>query len=86
MLLASVSILMPAIVRIPLRFIEANALVGFVLIDLCVLAPVAFDTVKNRRLHPAFGWGVLLIVASQPLSFLLGSTHVWTRFATWLLT
>jgi len=86
MLLASVSILMPAIVRIPLRFIQGNALVGFGLIDLCVLAPVVFDTVKNRRLHPAFGWGALLILASQPLSFLLGATHVWTRFATWLLT
>jgi hypothetical protein len=86
MLLASVSILMPAIVRIPLPFIRANVLVGFGLIDLCVLAPVAFDTIENRRLHPAFGWGALLIVASQPLSFLLGSTHVWTRFASWVLT
>jgi len=86
MLLASVSILMPAIVRIPLRFIQGSALVGFGLIDLCVPAPVVFDTIKNRRLHPAFGWGALLIVASQPLSFLLGATHVWTRFATWRLT
>ncbi len=86
MLLASVSILMPAIVRIPVRFIQTNLLVGFGLIDVCVLVPVVFDTIKNRRLHPAFGWGALLIVASQPLSFLLGSTHVWTRFASWLLT
>lgn len=86
MLLASVSILQPAIVRIPLRFIQTNPLVSFVVIDLCVLAPVAFDTIKNRRLHPAFGWGALLILASQPLSFLVGATHVWTRFATWLLT
>ena len=85
MLLACVSILMPAIVRIPLRFM-ANPLVSFGLLDLCVLVPVAFDTIRNRRLHPAFGWGALLIVASHPLSFLLGATHVWTRFATWLLT
>ena len=82
MLFASVSILQPAIVRLPLRFIQTNPLVSFGLLDLCVLAPVAFDTIKNRRLHPAFGWGALLIVASQPLSFLLGATHVWTRFAT----
>lgn len=86
MLLASVSILQPAIARLPLRFIQTNPLVSFCLLDLCVLAPVAFDTIKNRRLHPAFGWGALLIVASQPLSFLLGATHEWTRFATWLLT
>lgn len=86
MLLASVSILQPAIVRLPLRFIQTNPLVSLVLIDLCVLAPVVFDTIKNRKLQPAFGWGALLILASQPLSFLLGATHVWTRFATWLLT
>lgn len=86
MLLACVSILMPAIIRIPLRFIEASALVGFALIDLCVLAYVGVDTVRNRRLHPAFGWGALLIIASQPLSFLFGATPVWARFATWLLT
>jgi hypothetical protein len=86
MVLATVSILLPAIVRIPLRFIQGDALVGFCLIDLCVLAPLVYDTIKNRRLHPAFGWGALLIVASQPLSFLVGATHVWTRFATWLLT
>src|SRR6185437_3461209 len=65
MLLASLSILMPAIVRIPLSFIQKNVLVGFGLIDMCVLAPVFFDTIKNRRLHPAFGWSALLIVASQ---------------------
>lgn len=82
MLLPSVSILQPAIVRLPLRFIQTNVLMGFLLIDLCVLTPVVFDTIKNRRLHPAFGWGALLIVASQPLSFMLGATPVCTRFAT----
>lgn len=86
MLLASVSLLFPAIVRLPLSFLKGNILIAFSLMGLCVLVPVVVDTVRNRRLHPAFGWGMLLIVASQPLSLMLGSTHVWKRFAIWLLT
>jgi len=86
MMLASVGILAAAIARIPLEFIETGGpLVFFGLTDLCVLACVVFDTVKNRRLHPAFGWGILLIVASQPLRLMLTGTAVWMRFATWLI-
>jgi hypothetical protein len=86
MLLAAVSLLTPAIARIPLHFIEAGGpLVFFGLTDLCVLACVVFDTVKHRRLHPAFLWGALLIVASHPLRLLLAGTDVWMRFATWLV-
>lgn len=86
MLLAAVSLLPPAIARIPLQFIATGGpLVFFGLADLCVLACVVFDTVKYRRLHPAFLWGTLLIVASQPLRLLLSSTDVWMRFAASLV-
>jgi hypothetical protein len=85
MLLASVGILGAAISRIPIGFIETGGpLTFFGLTDLCVLACVVFDTVKNRRLHPAFGWGILFIVASQPLRLMLTDTAVWMQFATWL--
>lgn len=86
MLLAAVNLLTPAIARIPLHFIETGgALAFFGLTDLCVLACVVFDTVRHRRLHPAFLWGTLLIVASQPLRLLLAGTDVWMRFAGWLV-
>lgn len=86
MLLATLSILTAAIARIPLQFIQTGGLpVFFGLTDVCILACVAFDTVKHRRLHPAFGWGGLLIVASQPLRFLLAGTPAWTDFAGWLV-
>jgi len=50
MLLAAVNLLTPAIARIPLQFIETGGpLVFFGLNDMCVLACVAFDTIKNRR-------------------------------------
>ena len=85
MLLASVGILAAAIARIPIEFIATGGpLVFFGLTDLCVLICVVFDTVKNRRLHPAFGWGILFIVASQPLRLMLTGTAVWMQFATWL--
>lgn len=87
MLLAAVNLLTPAIARIPLSFIETGGpLVFFGLTDLCVLACVAFDTYKNRRLHPVFLWGTLLIIASQPLRIILAGTDAWMRFATWLVS
>lgn len=86
MLLAAVNLLPPAIVRIPLHFIETGGpLVFFGLTDLCLLACVAFDTAKNRRLHPVFLWGALLFVASQPLRLMLAGTDLWLRFATALV-
>jgi hypothetical protein len=86
MLLAAVNLLTPAIARIPLQFIETGGpLVFFGLTDMCVLACVAFDTIKNRRLHPVFVWGMLLIVASQPLRLMLAGTDAWMQFATWLV-
>ena len=86
MLLAAVNLLAPAISRIPLHLIEAGGpLAFFGLTDLCLLACVGFDTIKNRRLHPAFLWGALLIIASQPLRLMLSGTDIWLRFATMLV-
>ena len=86
MLLAAVNLLTPAIARIPLHFIQTGGpLVFFGLTDLCLLACVAYDSVKNRRLHPAFLWGALLIIVSQPLRLMLSGTDAWMRFATMLV-
>jgi hypothetical protein len=86
MLIAAVNLLAPAIARIPLHFIEVGGpLAFFGLTDLCLLACVGFDTIKNRRLHPAFLWGTLLVIASQPLRLMLSGTDIWLRFATMLV-
>lgn len=85
MLLASLGILTAAIARIPLAFIHnGGILLYFGLTDLVVLAFVAYDTWKSRRLHPAFGWGALLILASCPLRMMLAGTHAWMQFALWV--
>jgi hypothetical protein len=79
-------LLAPAIARIPLQFIETGGpLVFFGLTDLCALACIAFDTIRNRRLHPAYLWGALLVIASQPLRLMLAGTNAWMQFATWLV-
>ena len=86
MLLAAVNMLAPAIARIPLNFIaNGGALAFFGLTDLCLLAFVAFDTIRHRRLHPAFLWGTVFIIAMQPLRIGLATTDVWLRFATALV-
>lgn len=86
MLLATLSLLTPAIARIPLEVIHAGGPpVFFGLTDLLVLACVAYDTARNRRLHPAFGWGALFFLVSQPARILLAGTAAWMQFATWLV-
>jgi hypothetical protein len=86
MLVAALSLLSAAIARIPLHFIAVGGPLVFLgLTDMCVLACVVFDIARNRRLHPAFLWGTLLLVVSQPLRLILAGTDTWMRFAAWLI-
>jgi hypothetical protein len=86
MLLAAVNLLVPAIARIPLNFIQQGGpLAFFGLADLLLLGCVAFDTVKHRRLHPAFLWGTLFIIVAQPLRLIFAGTALWLKIATVLV-
>jgi hypothetical protein len=86
MLLAAMNLLPPAIARIPLAFITNNGPLAFYgLTDLCLLGFVAFDTIRHRRLHPAFIWGSLLLIVLQPLRLLLAGTDAWLSFAAALV-
>lgn len=85
MVLASCSLLLPAIGRIPLPFIMAGGLWGLVgLTEITPLACIFYDTVKHRRLHPAFAWGGAAILFAFPAFVLIGSTNVWLNFSTWV--
>jgi len=87
MLLAAINLLTPAIARIPLSFIiNGGPLAFFGLTDLCLLVAVAFDTVKNRRLHPAFLWGSIFLIVMQPLRLVLAGTNAWMTFAAALVS
>lgn len=84
MLLASMSLLTAAITRIPIEFLQGKLVTDFSITILVALACVAWDTIRNRRLHPAFGWGALLIVVSWPLRLAVSGTRAWLDIATLL--
>jgi hypothetical protein len=86
MLLASLGIVTAAVARIPLDFLQAGGLPAFFAVtDLLLIGCIAFDSVKNRRMHPAFIAGIAFIVGSQVARFLVAGTPQWTRFAQWLV-
>jgi uncharacterized membrane protein YozB (DUF420 family) len=85
MLLSCIGILTAAIARVPIPPFHSAGIPAFFLTTIAlVIACVAYDTIRNRRLHPAFGWGALLIIVSWPLRLLLSGTAAWLSFATWL--
>jgi uncharacterized membrane protein YidH (DUF202 family) len=86
MLLAAINLLTPAIARIPLGLIvNGGPLAFFGLTDLVLLGFVAFDTIRHRRLHPAFLWGGLFLILMQPLRLVLAPTDAWINFAAALV-
>ena len=85
MLLSCVGLLTAAIARVPVGIIHDRGIVGyFSLTILGVIACAAYDTLRHRRLHPAFGWGAGLVILSWPLRLFLAGTPQWMQFATWL--
>jgi len=86
MLLANLSILTAAIARIPVAFIhDGGLMMYFGLKILLIILFVVYDSLRNRRLHPAFGWGAAFVIISLPLRLWVIGTPTWMRFATWLV-
>lgn len=86
MLLAMLGILTPGFARLPVDAIRDGGLpVFFGGMLLIVAIVVVADTVRNRRLHPAFGWGVAFLAASVPLRIALAGTDAWAAFAQRLI-
>lgn len=79
MLLATVSMLAPAVARIVLLFTH-SPVAQFVALYACVLIFVVIDTARHRRLHPAFGWGAALIIGSFQGIYYVVQTSGWMRF------
>jgi hypothetical protein len=84
MLLATISILAAAIARLPFAIMKAGPPAFFGLTDLFVVACILYDLITLRRVHRATALAALLIIASQPLRLMIGGTHAWLAFATWL--
>ncbi len=83
MLLATISLLTAAVARLP-GVVGTGPLVFAPLTDVFVVACLVYDRLARGRVHPAFLWGGLFLIASQPLRLWIGSTEAWLDFATWL--
>ena len=86
MVLAMLSLLGPALTRLPLPFVpNHNVLVAIILSISCLLLCVLTDTFRNRRLHPAFGWGGALSIGSIFIVGAFAQSSVWTRLVRYVL-
>jgi hypothetical protein len=86
MLLATLGIMTPAVARLPIDTLKQVGLPAFFSVTVfCVLVVVAIDTLRNRRLHPAFAWGGAFLVTSIPFRVFLSRTEAWAAFARWLI-
>jgi hypothetical protein len=84
MLLAYISIIVPAIARLPnvLALLGPAGTFGLSLVFLLVAG--IYDFVSRRRVHKVYLWGGALIVASVPLRLFIAGTGAWRTFAEYL--
>jgi hypothetical protein len=84
MLLATLAMLTPAVARLPfLR--DGGPPAFFAFTDVIILGCIAFDTARNRRVHPAFIAGLIFIIVAQLGRLPLSQTGAWMSFAKWLV-
>jgi len=91
MVLACCSILFPALGRIPTSastvLFDALGFWGLVaLAEVPPLTCILYDTIKHRRLHPAFGWGGIALMVSFPTFLLVAASDSWLKSLSWLLS
>ena len=84
MLLGTCCMLPSAFSRIPLGFDGNFAILA--MFDLFVAACILIDTLRNRRLHPAFAWGGALTLGALNLAYAGAYTLPWIHFATRLVS
>jgi hypothetical protein len=84
MTLAMLTVIGPAVVRLPGiddQNIPAAIVVNILLVLICAVA----DAIRNRRLHPAFGWGAALVIGSIFVMAPLAQTQWWIHLVRRLL-
>lgn len=72
MLMATLALLPPALGRIAIHFVpdDREPITKLALLAGCVVFVVLIDSLKLRRLHPAFGWGIALLLAVNYATYL----------------
>ena len=86
MLVATLSLLPPAIARVALQFPPLPVLpIAFGGTALVIVAAMGLDRATLHRLHPATLWGSLFVILSLPGRLLIASTQAWKDLAAWLI-
>lgn len=83
MLLATISLLPPAMTRFP--FGHARLPVALVALLCFLLAGPVYDRKTRGRVSPAFKWGGLLILVSTAFRPVIGNSGGWHVLAHWLV-
>jgi hypothetical protein len=85
MMIATCAILPAAFARWPFAFVQQSGLfAAFALADLGVVLLLVYDLATRGRPHAATVLGGLLLIASHPLRFVIGTTAAWLTFAQWI--
>ena len=82
MLLATLSLLPPAVSRWPVADTHP-ALVAVPMLVFLAAAPVS-DLLRHRRPHPVTLWGGVAYLVSIPVRFAVAATPAWHHLARWL--
>jgi hypothetical protein len=85
MIVATVTILTPALARIFLLFNTKLIIFKALGVQLAILLIcMAYDFFARKRVNSAYVWGTLAFVAFIPLSIFIGGTSAWLSLAHWI--
>jgi hypothetical protein len=93
MILATSSLIIPALARTVTQAVSGMGLVGvpgvvgaLVLLDVFLVALAVYDYNTRGRLHPVTLWGGGFLLLSEPLRFAIGFSEPWQSFARAVMT
>ena len=84
MILATASLLGPALSRWPWAFVFSSWFVFFGILDSFLVFLIAYDVWLRRRIHSATIWGSALIILMQTAMGPLGQAAFWHQFTMWV--
>jgi hypothetical protein len=93
MLLATASLIIPALARIVNQVVQGTGIVGppgvvgaLVVVNLFLIPLFVYDLSTRGRLHPVTLWGGGFFVLCELLRFVIGFSAPWQAFARMLMT
>jgi hypothetical protein len=89
MLLATISLTVPALARIvrmaDIPLLPTGVWGALIIVNLFLVAMMVYDVGRLGRLHRATAWGIVVFLVSWPFRLLLGDTAAWQAFAATLI-